>query len=237
MSNHLKPLDRDPTTSKRELASSALIDHLQTGAENQKAQLARELHDDLGGLLVGAAMDLAWAEKHVESPPAELKQKLARARQTLASAIDLKRKLIEELRPSLLDNVGLFAALRWHVQAMCDASSMLCKITLPQEERRFMPDVPIALFRIAQEALAVIASHGRATSAEFSVTINDQACSFSFISKSADASDSAVFEPNALAALRHRAAMLGGVLAYANVKSQGATITATFPSTIFQAAV
>jgi signal transduction histidine kinase len=70
MSHHLKPLNRNRTTSKRELASSALIAHLQTGAENQKAQLARELHDDLGGLLVGAAMDLAWAEKHpVLMPP------------------------------------------------------------------------------------------------------------------------------------------------------------------------
>jgi signal transduction histidine kinase len=100
-------------------SASSLIEHIQGVMEHQKAMLARDLHDELGGLLVGAVMDLAWAEQHMSAPPAELKQKLVRARQTLAAAIDMKRKLIEELRPTLLDNVGLFAALRWHVEAAC----------------------------------------------------------------------------------------------------------------------
>src|ERR1700730_11303739 len=99
----------DPAAS-----ASSLIEHIQGVMEHQKAVLARDLHDELGGLLVGAVMDLAWVEQHMSAPPAELKQTLVRARQTLAAAIDMKRKLIEELRPTLLDNVGVFAALRWH---------------------------------------------------------------------------------------------------------------------------
>ncbi len=69
-------------------------------------------------------MDVAWAEQHLDAPAAELQHKLLRARQTLAAAIDLKRRLIEELRPTLLDNVGLFAALRWHVEGICARAAL-----------------------------------------------------------------------------------------------------------------
>ena len=110
----------DPAAS-----ASSLIEHIQGVMEHQKAVLARDLHDELGGLLVGAVMDLAWAEQHMSAPPAELKQKLVRARQTLAAAIDMKRKLIEELRPTLLDNVGLFAALRWYVDRFARAAGLV----------------------------------------------------------------------------------------------------------------
>jgi signal transduction histidine kinase len=158
---------RDPVTP-----ASSLIEHIQGVMEHQKALLARDLHDELGGLLVGAVMDLAWAEQHMSAPPAELKQKLVRARQTLAAAIDMKRKLIEELRPTLLDNVGLFAALRWHVQAACKRAGTTCIIDVPEDERRFLPNVPIALFRIVQEALAVIVARKPVASAEFNVTVD-----------------------------------------------------------------
>ena len=57
-------------------SASSLIEHIQGVMEHQKALLARDLHDELGGLLVGAVMDLAWAEQHLSAPPAELKQKL-----------------------------------------------------------------------------------------------------------------------------------------------------------------
>src|SRR5260370_6351016 len=74
----------DPAAS-----ASSLIEHIPGVIEHQKAVLARDLHDELGGLLVGAVMDLAWAEQHMSAPPAELKQKLVRARQTLAAAVDM----------------------------------------------------------------------------------------------------------------------------------------------------
>src|ERR1700730_368287 len=157
----------DPAAS-----ASSLIEHIQGVMEHQKAVLARDLHDELGGLLVGAVMDLAWVEQHMSAPPAELKQTLVRARQTLAAAIDMKRKLIEELRPTLLDNVGVFAALRWHVQAACKRAGTTCVIDVPEDERRFLPNVPIALFRIVQEALAVIVARKPVASTEFTVTVD-----------------------------------------------------------------
>jgi signal transduction histidine kinase len=214
-----------------ELESSALIAHIQSATENQKALLARELHDELGGLLVGAVMDLAWAEQHLNAPVTELRQKLVRARQTLATAIDLKRRLIEDLRPTLLDNVGLFAALRWHVQAACSAASIACTISLPDEERRFVPHVPIALFRIVQEAFAVIIAQGHPAVAQFTASTTLHELGFQVVCQrvTGDGAADEELEPHALTAVRYRTNALGGAFAYHANAAEGIRISATFP--------
>lgn len=218
-------------TSHGEPEASGLITHIQGVMEHQKALLARELHDELGGLLVGAVMDIAWAEQHISAPPAELKQKLIRARQTLAAAIDLKRKLIEDLRPTLLDNVGLFAALRWHVQAACARAGLACTISVPEDERRFLPNIPIALFRIVQEALAVIVSRQPGKSADFSVAIDQQNLAIAIRSDASASTEHGGSGPEShyLAAIAQRVAALGGTFA-SDYLSAGATqINARFP--------
>jgi len=214
-----------------EPAASGLIAHIQSVMEHQKAVLARELHDELGGLLVGAVMDLAWAEQHLSAQPAELRQKLIRARQTLATAIDLKRKLIEDLRPTLLDNVGLFAALRWHVQSACTRAGLTCSIRVPEDEQRFLPNIPIALFRIVQEALAVIVARKPVASAEFRVAIRQKSLAIEIRSEAAAAPDAAETGTDAhhLAAIEQRVASLGGEFECAYLPSGGTSITTRFP--------
>jgi len=211
-------------------SSSGLIEHLQAATEHQKASLARELHDELGGLLVGAVMDLAWVEQHMASESAELRQKLTRARQTLAAAIDLKRSLIEELRPTLLDNVGLFAALRWHVQAICDRASILCKIRLPEDERRFAPHTPINLFRIVQESFALIKEHGLVSQVDFTVAANERELTIKIVANADLLPKDAPQHSNAnpLEAIAYRATVLGGRFDYAP-GAGAATMTAVFP--------
>jgi signal transduction histidine kinase len=227
---HEADAQRGPA-QRRDFDASALIAHIQTAAENQKALLARELHDELGGLLVGAVMDLAWAEQHLSAPAAELRQKLVRARQTLAAAIDLKRKLIEDLRPTLLDNVGLFAALRWHLQSTCNLGSMVCKISLPDEERRFLPHVPIALFRIVQEAFAIIVAQCHPATTDFTVTVTDDVLTVVFVSTlgTSDDTGNGGLEPHALSAVRHRTAALGGEFSYGTESEHGIRVCAAFP--------
>lgn len=214
----------------QETAASSLIAHIQGAMEHQKALLARELHDEFGGLLVGAVMDLAWAEQHLSAPPAELRQKLMRARQTLAAAIDLKRKLIEDLRPTLLDNVGLFAALRWHVSAACKRAGLSCTIQVPEEERRFLPNIPIALFRIVQEALAVVVARKPVASAAFSVTIDRRTLAIEVRSEAAaDPGDSDTgADEHFLAAIAQRVASLGGEFKSAYLPAGGTSIAARF---------
>ena len=110
-------LEHEVEERTRELVE--LSTHLQSVAEREKASLARELHDELGGLLVGARMDISWAEQHLAPPSVDIKQRLNRVQQNLSAGIDLKRRIIEELRPTLLDNVGFIAALRWQMKETC----------------------------------------------------------------------------------------------------------------------
>jgi signal transduction histidine kinase len=194
-----------------------LIAHIQTEAERQKAVLARELHDELGGMLVAASMDLAWLEQHVapgqsETSTADVQRRLRRLRDTLGDAVDIKRKIIEELRPTLLDNVGLFAALRWLVGNSCARASIQCEIQLPEKEPRFRPEASIALFRVAQEALGILMQPKwvRAVSLSLDGTAHVMTLSIAGTGPASGPSEPPITETYELAAIRHRTASLGG---------------------------
>ena len=151
---------------------NSLASHLQETIESQKAALSRELHDDLGGLLVGALMDVAWIEAHgTESP--EVDAKLRRARQSLRAAVDLKRRLIEEMRPTLLDNVGLFAALKWHLAHFCEVAKINCTSDFPEDELTLKPEQAIGGYRAIEEALQLMTASLDAKSIDLEATVED----------------------------------------------------------------
>ena len=99
---------------------SELSSNLQRVQEAEKAKLARDIHDELGSILVSARMDVSWARRRVEPLDPAAAQKLARASSTLDEGVQIKRRIIEDLRPTLLDNLGLAAALSWHVNEACE---------------------------------------------------------------------------------------------------------------------
>ena len=107
--------NRGPEDRSRELA--ALSNHLQALSEREKSELARKLHDELGGLLTAAKMDLSWLQSRLEG--AAIQERLAQLGGVLDEAMDLKRRVVEELRPSLLDHFGLPTALRAYVESTC----------------------------------------------------------------------------------------------------------------------
>jgi signal transduction histidine kinase len=119
----------------------------------------------MGGLMVGALMDVAWVEGHINEPAAAL-AKLQRARQSLRAAVDMKRNLIERLRPSLLENIGLFAALKWHIEKLAAVGGIPCSFQLSADEPLLPPESAITLFRIVQEAVRLMMSRLNATSIE-----------------------------------------------------------------------
>ncbi len=190
---------------------SALITYLQTSAETEKAELARELHDDLGGLLVGALMDVAWAEAQSDIGPQSL-AKLQRARQSLRSAVELKRKLIESVRPTLLDNVGLFGALRWHLKQMCDGSNYSCVSTFPEVELTLSPDRGIAMFRIIQEALQLVTQQLNAKKMDLTVAVENSALHLMISHDGTAGGADELGDAPVFASLRHRIAVISGTI-------------------------
>src|SRR6202044_2374369 len=110
---------------------SALSSHLQSLAEKEKSELARTLHDELGGLLTAAKMDLSWLQSRVDTPVHQ--ERLAQLGSVLDEAMGLKRRVVEDLRPSLLDHFGLATALRAHVESACKKAGIQTDIRLPDE--------------------------------------------------------------------------------------------------------
>jgi signal transduction histidine kinase len=202
-------LEREVDERTRELQE--LSTHLQSLAEREKASLARELHDELGGLLVGALMDISWADQHLAESEVDMKLRLRRVHQNLASSIDLKRRIIEELRPTLLDNVGFIAALRWQLKETCARAGLKCNEYFPGEEPRLNPDAGIALFRIAQEAFANLIKHSGAKTVDVALDIDNDTLVFRITDDGkgiSSANNSGGL--HLLASMRHRVRALGG---------------------------
>ncbi len=149
----------------RELASLSAF--LQTHYEREKARLARELHDELGGILTPAKMDLSWLEARL-SGDAQYRERMARLSALIDQGIDLKRRIIEDLRPSLLDHLGLAAAVQWFVDDTCGAAKLESSVTVSKLER-LSPDLEIALYRIVQESVNNAVRHSKATRIELIV--------------------------------------------------------------------
>src|SRR5688572_22521288 len=129
---------------------ASLSNFLQTHSEREKAALARELHDSLGGILTPAKMDLAWLETRLGADP-EYGPRLKRLGALIDQGIDLKRRVIEALRPSLLDHLGLASALQWYVDEASRNAGIECDLHIGEGVERLSPDLEIALYRLVQE--------------------------------------------------------------------------------------
>lgn len=141
---------------------SELSNHLQQISEAERAKLARDIHDELGSLLVAGKMDAAWVQNRVRGADAQAAKKLQGLLGVLDQAIEIKRRVTEELHPTLLDNLGLGAALQWHVKEVCGRAGLVPDVKVPAEEVALPDQVAVALFRIVQEALTNTVKYARA---------------------------------------------------------------------------
>jgi signal transduction histidine kinase len=227
--NQKSELEQQVESRTRELA--ALSTHLQGVSEQEKSALSRELHDELGGLLVAARMDLSWLQQRLHTSDPAIEQRFKRIHDSLSAGVDLKRRVVEELRPTLLDNMGLFTALRWQFKETCRRTGLRCTETIPESELKFSPDAAIGVFRIAQEALTNILKHSEAKSADLFLTIEGETFTLriSDDGKGIPSTRLANSTSHGLASMRHRIAGLGGVWDVRSPDSGGTVITARIP--------
>ena len=159
---------------RRTAELSALSSHLQNVAEREKAAIARELHDELGGIMLAAKMDVAWLEKRLSRPEDDLGMRWARLRKLLEDGLNLKRRVVETLRPTLLDNMGLVPAVKWLFQETCARAGIKCHESYPDLDLRLDDEASIAIFRVIQEALVNIVKHAKATEVELIVMVDEE---------------------------------------------------------------
>ena len=157
-----KELERQVNERTAELRS--LSEQLMRVSETEKYSLSRELHDELGGLLVAMKMELASLKRKCP-PDAQLSPLWSRLETSMDAGVDLKRRVIESLRPTLLDNLGLVAALRWQAGETCAKAGIDLQIRAPENEIQLEPEPAIAIFRAVQESFTNIVKHSHATRA------------------------------------------------------------------------
>jgi signal transduction histidine kinase len=219
----------DRLVEARTLELSALSSHLQSLAEKEKSELARTLHDELGGLLTAAKMDLSWLQSRVDTPAYQ--ERLAQLGSVLDEAMGLKRRVVEDLRPSLLDHFGLATALRAYVDSACTKAALQADIRLPDDGVPIPKDIAITLFRIVQEGLNNIIRHAGAKhvtleltagGGEYAFTLQDDGRGF-------DPDVARDGWPHGIMGMQQRVRALGGRFSLESALGRGTTLRVTVP--------
>jgi signal transduction histidine kinase len=214
---------RERTASLAQLAT-----HLQQVREEERGHLARELHDELGALLTAAKLDVARLKSKLVDQPPEVGQRLQHLTESLNSGIALKRRIIEDLRPSSLANLGLTAALEILAREFSERSGI--EVASNLEPVELDESRQLTVYRLVQESLTNVGKYAEARQVDISVhdysnhievDIRDDGRGF----------DAQAQRPSThgLAGMRHRVEASGGRLTVASRPGNGTRITAVLP--------
>jgi signal transduction histidine kinase len=149
---------------------------------------------------------------------------------TLEQAIDLERRVIEELRPSILDNFGLFAALQWQIKKTWCNSDVVSTETYPVVEPQFESHAAIALFRVAQGALSIAHKRTSVKSSDLTVCVDQGIFWMRFSDDGAPNTETQTEDPAMiLASMRHRIRVLGGNVQISSTEAGATVLTVSMP--------
>jgi len=209
---------------------SELSTYLQNNAEEEKRALARDLHDEFGALLTSAKLDVAWLQGRADVAAPEIAGRLEQLSVSLDEAVNLKRRVIESLRPSLLDHLGLPAALQWYVQETCDRADIACEVNVPPESMVMPAHVAIDMYRLVQEAVNNAIKYAQASLLQVDLAQQDKQW---YLSIKDDGIGMATLTnshlSHGLAGMRHRVKALGGKFAIVSAPAKGTCVQAWVP--------
>jgi len=215
----------------------ALSAKLQSAKEEEDIRIAREIHDEMGSTLTSLRWDLERFDKIISeaeewSQLQALRPKIADMMKLTESTISTMRRIASELRPSILDDLGLPEALEWQAQQFQTRTGIVCRCDCSLENLEFDPDKSTAIFRIFQEALTNILSHAEATmvdvvarsdDGEFVLTISDNGKGITEDEKTSRLS-------LGILGMRERAHLIGGKLEISGTKGRGTILTVRIPN-------
>lgn len=233
-------ISRDITDRKRseqELLESRaqlreLSAYLQSVREAERTRISRELHDELGQSLTALRLGLSFIESQ-QGPDASdaCRKHLQMLKQITDSTVDAVQRIAADLRPPLLDELGLTAAIEWLAESFSERGGIACELAL-QPVGEIGAELSTAVFRIAQEALTNACRHGRADHVR--VELSDADGTLRLVvadnGRGIDASATGHRRSLGLLGMRERALMLGGKLAVSSEKGGGTRVEAQIPS-------
>jgi PAS domain S-box-containing protein len=206
--------------------------HLDSVRELERTRIAREIHDELGSLLVALKFDVNWLCKRVASQP-ELERKCRSMGGLIEGAVVNVGRIITDLRPSILDHQGLWAALEWQAHEFAEASELACDTHIELDPRASVPEgaIAIAVFRIFQEMLSNVARHAQASAVRIVIAADASALTIVVTdngvgAKACKFSSAAAY---GVLGMRERAGHFGGEVAIESSPGRGTTVRLQMP--------
>lgn len=205
--------------------------HLQDIREEERASMAREVHDVLGQQLTGFKMDMSWLNRKLKNAEPDIKERISGTLKLIDETIKTVRKIASDLRPSLLDDLGLVAALEWQSEEFEKRSGIKVYFTADLQELILEPKVAIALFRIYQELLTNVARHAKAVEVRSSLdtgngqlylTVTDNGIGF-------DMENSGNKKTLGLLGIKERTMLMGGRYEIKSKPGKGTAVVVSVP--------
>jgi signal transduction histidine kinase len=211
----------------------ALAGRLQSAIEDERARIAREAHDDLGQQLTALKLELAWLVRRCETDePAATKARLQAMIELVDGAVDSVRQLATRLRPGVLDDLGLIAAIEWHCREFRARTGMDVALSLPDGELEVPPAQATAFFRILQELLTNVARHAQATRVDVAVSRKDEVVVLEVRDDGRGITEEELAGASSLGivGMRERAGLLGGHIAFEGAVGRGTAARVQLPA-------
>jgi PAS domain S-box-containing protein len=204
-----------------------LSEHLQTAREQERAIVAREIHDDLGQTLTALRLDFHWLKDNLSKEEETLIEKIESMTKLLDMTIQSVRNLYSELRPFVLDDLGLVAAIEWMAQRFQNRTGIECQLTLSPGDMVPNKDDEITVFRIFQEALTNVGLHANATKVKVGLEERAGTLTLSVSDDGKGITEQEICHPESfgLIGVQERAHALGGSLKISGIPGEGTTFT------------
>lgn len=216
----------------------ALSERLRSAREEEGTRIAREIHDELGGALTGLKWDVESVEKTLSESHSDLeiqsaRQKLLDMSDLIESTIDTVRRISAELRPGILDDLGLVAAIQWQTDQFQTRTGIKCKCVALMETANLNRERTTAVFRIYQEILTNVIRHAEATEVHIQLAEAGGSLELSVRDNGRGISEGDRQNQRSLGLLgmRERALLVGGSVSINGAEGKGTTVTAHVPTT------
>jgi PAS domain S-box-containing protein len=213
-----------------------LTAHIQTVREDEKTRIAREIHDDLGGTLTALKMEAYWLAGKLSDnkQTAQLLEHVESMTQLIDNAVSVTRRVISDLHPTILDDLGLVAALEWQSGQFHKRTGIACKVIGAEdkdEERMLDKTRAINLFRIFQEALTNVSQHSGATRVEVKFHMADEEIILSISDNGRGLPGGHIIAQTSygMRGMRERVAQLDGQIVFDSPPGGGLRVTVILP--------
>jgi PAS domain S-box-containing protein len=210
----------------------ALGARLDSVREEERRGMAREVHDQIGQALTALKLDLGWVRKQVaDKMNGAVVARLTGMEGLIDQTLETARRVSADLRPAILDDLGLGAAIAWQSREFEKRTGIACTLELPSERPRLPAPAAVALFRIVQEALTNVARHAGAVRVWIRLEVTEQAATLTVTDDGRGAGSDELGRPSALGVLgmRERALVLGGSVTITGTPGAGTAVVARIP--------